>query len=305
MDPYEMLRQLSFTTTPGFQMDPELGGGMSPDFYNLNMPQGFQTKFGGNLTQSADGLFETRFQAPGGDKYDLLQAQYKIDPATGQATMVGDPSQIRQASSGERLTEAMTNGAALMAAVMGGGALGSSLAGAGAAGGGLGAIPSTASMPSFAGLSSLPTIGPGLGAAGVGAAGAVAGAAAPAAASGGFGGLLSGLGSAIANNPLQAAAIGLGAIGGAQGQGEQTATTQSRTDPRIDPHLYGDQGVLKAASDWYGQNKSGANDTMRAGWNQQLGLLQDPRTMQGLQGLQQSAQGLLGTRIAGNPFMRG
>lgn len=357
MDPYEMLRQLSFTTTPGFQFDPELGGGMSPDFYELNTPQGFQTKFGGQLTQSGPDTFQTRLQAPGGDKYDLLQAQYKIDPATGQATMVGDPSQFRQQSSNSRFGQNLLEGGALMAAVLGGGAgldalltgaVGGGMAGAGATGasagasaGGIGTMPglsaanlsavpgiSAASLPSTVSMAALPelaTIGAGLG----GAAGAMGGLStanlAPRAAIdmaslpqtvGGAasipslprisgGGLLSGIGSAIANNPLQAATIGMGAIGGAQGGGDQTATTQSRTDPRIDKFLYGNEGILQAASDWYSQNKTGANDTMRAGWNQQLGLLQDPRTMQGLQGLQQSAQGLLGTRIAGNPFMRG
>lgn len=134
-----------------------------------------------------------------------------------------------------------------------------------------------------------------------GAAGAV-GAGTAASMIGGAGGLLSSIGNAIANNPLQAAVIGAGAVSGAQPSGGGTQTTSRNIDPRMDEFLYGNGGLLGQMKDWYTANKSGTNPTIQEGQNMQLGLLRDPNTMADLGRLRQSSMGLLGGSIAGNPF---
>jgi len=104
---------------------------------------------------------------------------------------------------------------------------------------------------------------------------------------------------------LKAAGLIGGAYLGSQTQPGDTITQQSKTDPRVDPYIYGDQGVLKSAQDWFLANKSGVNPTMQQGWDTRLGLLTNPATMSGLQGLQKNAMGLLSNPIASNPWIKG
>lgn len=100
---------------------------------------------------------------------------------------------------------------------------------------------------------------------------------------------------------LQAGTIAAGALAGSQPGGGGTATTQSRTDPRIDPYIYGDDGLLAQAKQWY-QANNGPNANQQAGWNAQLGLLNDPAAITRRQQMSQSSMGLLSTPVAGNGF---
>jgi hypothetical protein len=45
------------------------------------------------------GMFRATLQQPGKHKYDTMEAFYKVDPATGQASLVGTPTATRQQSS--------------------------------------------------------------------------------------------------------------------------------------------------------------------------------------------------------------
>ncbi|HMM53152.1 MAG TPA: hypothetical protein PKD87_16295, partial [Burkholderiaceae bacterium] len=123
------------------------------------------------------------------------------------------------------------------------------------------------------------------------------------------GGLLGGTGSAVSSlvsNPwIQGAGLLAGAVGGATGGGASTTTSQSKTDPRIDPYIYGDQGILPAAAQWFDANRTGVNPTMRAGWDMQLGLLQNPAVLGQLSGLLAQAGQGAAMPVSGNPFRRG
>ena len=110
------------------------------------------------------------------------------------------------------------------------------------------------------------------------------------------------IGEAIANNPLQAATIAAGAIAGSHQTPGTTTTTQSKTDPRFDPYLYGQGGLLESAKSWFDANKTGINPTMQSGWDRQLGLLRDPNTAAQIAQMQQSSAGLLGTPVRGNGY---
>lgn len=110
------------------------------------------------------------------------------------------------------------------------------------------------------------------------------------------GGLLSGLGS------LKSLAPVAGAIAGSQKSGGGTTTAQSKTDPRIDPYLYGDQGILRSAADWFAANRSGVNPAMQQGWDMQLGLLRDPALMSQLGQLRSGGLGMVNAPVAGNGY---
>ena len=114
------------------------------------------------------------------------------------------------------------------------------------------------------------------------------------------GGLLNSLPAGVGD----AMKIGLpiaGALAGAQPSGGGTQTTQQRTDPRMDPYIY--DKFLPAWGQAFDANKSGVNDTMRAGWNQQLGLLNDPQIAQQLNGFRNNS--MMNGSVAGNPFTSG
>ena len=119
-----------------------------------------------------------------------------------------------------------------------------------------------------------------------------------------------GLVKGITDNPLKAAGLLGGAIAGAQSGGDETATRTSKLDPNMEKYLYGSgygdkNSYMGAAQDWFNQNRSGMNDTMRQGL---LGMKQaytDPRQQQSIDAIRtQGQQGLLG-RIATNPFLKG
>lgn len=93
-----------------------------------------------------------------------------------------------------------------------------------------------------------------------------------------------------------------GAIGGAQPSAGETVTRESKTDPRIDKFLY-DQ-YLPQLSEWYQANKT-PNANQRAGWDKQLGLLNDPALSQQLGSMRSNAFGMMGAPVAGNPFSNG
>lgn len=95
-----------------------------------------------------------------------------------------------------------------------------------------------------------------------------------------------------------------GAVAGSQPT-TSTSTNQSKLDPRMDPYIYGPDGVLPAAQDWYKANKTGLNDQMRQGLATQTAVLNDPATMAGYKQMQGLGSGLLSLPIAGNPFSDG
>jgi hypothetical protein len=93
-----------------------------------------------------------------------------------------------------------------------------------------------------------------------------------------------------------------GLLGATQGGQSQTATTQSRTDPRFDPYLYGDTGFLSQLQQQFNATKSGTNADITAGQNMLRDLYTSPAYTQGYQDMRSAGQGLLGRSIAGNPF---
>ena len=98
------------------------------------------------------------------------------------------------------------------------------------------------------------------------------------------------------------AVIAGGLLGATQGGKSQTATTQSRTDPRFDPYLYGDNGFLSQLQQQFNATKSGTNADITAGQNMLRDLYTSPAYTQGYQDMRSAGQGLLGRSIAGNPF---
>ena len=93
-----------------------------------------------------------------------------------------------------------------------------------------------------------------------------------------------------------------GLLGATQGGQSQTATTQSRTEPRFDPYLYGDNGFLSQLQQQFNATKSGTNADITAGQNMLRDLYTSPAYTQGYQDMRSAGQGLLGRSIAGNPF---
>lgn len=105
-------------------------------------------------------------------------------------------------------------------------------------------------------------------------------------------GLLGGSGGMIGSSLL-------GGLLGSQGK-QETSTNQKTTDPRIDPYIYGANGVLPAAQNWYNQNKSGMNDQMVTGMNNQWNQLAASKP--GWDNMQSMGMQLMQGGIAGNPF---
>ncbi len=113
------------------------------------------------------------------------------------------------------------------------------------------------------------------------------------------------LGSAA--NLADIAKVALPIVGGLLGSQPTTTTStnQSKLDPRMDPYIYGPDGVLPAAQEWYKANKTGLNDQMRQGLATQTAVLNDPATMAGYKQMQTLGSGLLSAPVAGNPFSDG
>jgi hypothetical protein len=128
------------------------------------------------------------------------------------------------------------------------------------------------------------------------------------------GGLLGSLGggaasalSSLAGNSsvLGLGATALGGLLGAKGQqGEQTS--QNKIDPRLDPYIYGDQGILKQVNDLKNQQlaQGGLNDLQRQGMGMTQNFLLDPALSAGYTSMRNMGSGLLGRGVAGNPFAK-
>ena len=120
--------------------------------------------------------------------------------------------------------------------------------------------------------------------------------------------LIDSLTSATGLTADQLAKLGIGAIGAIAGGTKTsgpTTTQQSKTDPRMDPYIYGDNGILANAQSLYSANKTGINPTMQAGWNAQLGLLQDPNVAAQLSNIRGNGLLSMNRPIAGNPYNSG
>jgi hypothetical protein len=132
----------------------------------------------------------------------------------------------------------------------------------------------------------------------LGALGAVGGAA------GGGGGLLSSIGDLTGIHSLAdlSKLAPLAAL--IKGPDDPPTVTQTRTlDPRLDAAAFGSGGLLDSAKTWFDANKAtGQNDAMRAAHTQLRNVFSSPEYL-GLQAQQaNSARGLLGGSVAGNPF---
>jgi hypothetical protein len=94
-------------------------------------------------------------------------------------------------------------------------------------------------------------------------------------------------------------------IGGLLGgeESKQTQSTQQTLDPRMEGAIYGEGGLLSGAKDWYSQNKTGLNDQMLTGMNNQW--TQHGASQQGFNAMQNMGMGLMGQGVAGNPFASG
>lgn len=119
---------------------------------------------------------------------------------------------------------------------------------------------------------------------------------------GALGSALSGAGSKLADfatSPSGLATLVGAGLGAASGGNDTTATTQSKTDPRIDPYIYGDQGVLQNAQKLYQQNPTGINPTMQQGLDMQRSALTDPAYAQSYQNMRN-----LGNQLMTPGFMQ-
>jgi hypothetical protein len=94
-------------------------------------------------------------------------------------------------------------------------------------------------------------------------------------------------------------------IGGLLGSGgsSQSQSTQQTLDPRMQDAVYGANGLLSGAQDWYGQNRAGLNPQMLTGLNNQWN--QHGASQQGFNQMQSLGIGLMGQGMAGNPFSGG
>ena len=124
-DPYSTIRNVMFTQMPGYTVDTgyyensgetmgtmDLPAYWSPDFGDLkslglqskyNATEEITSQLGPETREKLGGqqVFKSTFQRPGMHKYDTMDAYYVMDPATGQARMVGEPTPTRQISGGE------------------------------------------------------------------------------------------------------------------------------------------------------------------------------------------------------------
>ena len=131
------------------------------------------------------------------------------------------------------------------------------------------------------------------------AGGAAAAGGGTAAAAGGGGGLLGG---AAGTGLAKLATIGLGAAAGAEGSDATTATNTRSMDPRIDSRVFGPGGVMELADQQFRANPTGQNATMVQGQNMLRGLLGSPDVAASLTNMARAGEGLMGTRVASNPF---
>jgi hypothetical protein len=94
----------------------------------------------------------------------------------------------------------------------------------------------------------------------------------------------------------------VGGLLGGEGN-SQTSSTQNKIDPRMDPYIYGEGGILPAAAAWYNQNQSGLNPQMLTGLNNQW--LQLGASKPGYDTMQNLGLSMMGGGVMGNPFSNG
>lgn len=99
----------------------------------------YQTKFS-QAENLGDGTYRIRMQQPGGHKYDLMDVFYKLDPATGEYVMQGEPTKFKQQSSMTSGLQTIGKAATPLVAAMSGGTLAGALGGGILGGAGAGAI---------------------------------------------------------------------------------------------------------------------------------------------------------------------
>ena len=104
--------------------------------YSLGQDVGpFESKYNG-VTDLGDGRMSVTLQAPGGHKYDTLEAIYAIAPASGQYVLQGEPQPSRQTSSNNRIRDSLEHGIGFVGTGLAAAYGASALAGLGGAGGG-------------------------------------------------------------------------------------------------------------------------------------------------------------------------
>lgn len=95
----------------------------------------------------------------------------------------------------------------------------------------------------------------------------------------------------------------IGGLLGGSGSKSQETTKVNQIDPRLEPYIYGANGSLPAAQDWFTKNKSGMNGQMQQGLNNQAS--QYAASKPGFDQMQNLGLGLMGGGVAGNPFSQG
>lgn len=88
------------------------------------------------------------------------------------------------------------------------------------------------------------------------------------------------------------------------------AREAGKADPRYNLLLYGDgtaenPGLLGNASTWYENNRTGLNDQMRRGMNDQWSTYTDPALRTGYNNMSNLGSQLMNQSVAGNPFTNG
>ena len=123
------------------------------------------------------------------------------------------------------------------------------------------------------------------------------------------GGTLGSLGGLLGNiDPLKALGTVAGAIGGAKPSTDKVSQTV-KLDPRLDAALYGK--FLPAVTQWAQSNMGGVTPNMQAGWDRQLGILNNPQIQQQMSGLMNQAnqmaqlqqRAMPQTPVAKNPYL--
>ena len=95
----------------------------------------------------------------------------------------------------------------------------------------------------------------------------------------------------------------IGGLLGGSGSKSQETTKTNQIDPRLADAIYGANGSVPAAQDWYKQNKSGLNSQSMQGLNNQASQLAASKA--GYDQMQNLGLGLLSSGVAGNPFSQG
>lgn len=95
----------------------------------------------------------------------------------------------------------------------------------------------------------------------------------------------------------------IGGLLGGSGSKSQETTKVNQIDPRLEPYIYGANGSLPAAQDWFTANKSGMNGQMQQGLTNQAS--QYAASKPGFDQMQNLGLGLMGGGVAGNPFSQG